>query len=125
MPTNLTPQDPPPPLTVNVSVAIRDNAIYVDCEPSSLPVPLGTQYVMLRFVMQSDAYEFPAVGAVTLQTTTSQFPLPSWTEPGGRIARLFDFNTSASETPYLYTVSVVPIKPYTAVATIKNGAPVP
>jgi hypothetical protein len=76
---------------------------------------------MLRFVMQTDGYQFPAAGAVRINSPTSQFPLPPWTAPDGRSVRLFDFNTSVEPTPYEYSVYVIPSEPYVGRGTIKNG----
>lgn len=123
------------PLTVYVYVdattsydpetGIQAVNISIRCVPMTVPVTPENTSVTLIFELMSRDYQFPAVGAIMLTPSSSQFPLDSWTSSDGRRAKLFDYNSNTVPTPYNYIVKVMPRVPFQCPAVIMNCAPYP
>lgn len=94
-----------PPNEVKITVKADGNSLpQIDADPDDLDV--RGRYVVVTFVLsdESPGWQFNAAGAVTITTSSAQFPLASRTLDGGRKAKLFDFNTDGQQ--YHYNVSV-------------------
>ena len=95
------------PNTVLVYVLPEGSDPPIRVEPENVPV--SGQYVVINFLLQTPGWHFPGTGAVALTSSSSQFPLVSWTESDGSVVRLFDFNTDVKD--YHYNLTVDPDNP--------------
>jgi hypothetical protein len=80
-----------------------DGRYHVEANPEDVPVQ--GRYVVITFVLvDSPGWQFERAGAVTITTSSTQFPLASATSEDNLTVKLFDFNSDSQE--YHYNVSV-------------------
>lgn len=87
--------------SVAITVSV-DGSGTIQCSPDPVPVRNGPHRLVFALAPGVSDYVFVEQGAIVVEDGGADFPYPSRTKPGGKVATLHDCNGDAGD--YKYSV---------------------